>query len=424
MSLPISLAPIVRALTSVSYAPLLRPLDTSALWKFQDVVYTQTGHSKHSLDVFLRPPERQAAKRPLQPCLMFIHGGSWQRGSKRLTLNLYENVAAVACAAGGVGVTIDYRLSPEVTFPTHLEDCAAALRWVQGNIAQYGGDPDRVILCGHSAGAHLATLLALRANTRCNSLGVLPTNSASAAHSHSLPATVLRPVRGLIGISGVYNLLRIGTSPFGPALTEPAFGRDEAVLRAASPPYALMDVASAATTVESAAVPSVSAALASVSSLADARSTSPSLSAPAGTAVGGDTGHASASGQQAASVSCDLSALSSLPVLLLNASEDFHLAADAEELDMVLQLLQAQQQGSQSGTADSASSRASALLAAVKSAAPGIQWAAPAALGRRSGVARGVVPSSNHVTIVGALGQPGDAASAAVHAFVQGVALA
>lgn len=409
MSLPISLAPIVRALTSVSYAPLLRPLDTSALWKFQDIPYTQNGHAKHSLDVFLRPPERQVGRRPLQPCLMFIHGGSWQRGSKRLTLNLYENVAAVACAAGGVGVTIDYRLSPEVTFPSHLDDCAAALRWVQSNIARYGGDPDRVILCGHSAGAHLATLLALRANTRCRSLGLLP---SVAAQTSSPTATSLRPVRGLIGISGVYNLLRIGTSPFGPALTEPAFGRDEGVLRAASPPYALMDMA--AGTAASGASGAVAGAVASANS-----SIVPDPILPA------------ASEQQAA-LSCDAHALSSLPVLLLNASEDFHLAADAEELDMVLQLLQAQQQQGQqgqqagvgSGSADDRLIRSSALLGAVKAAAPGIQWAAPAALGRASSVARGVVPSSNHVTIVGALGQPGDAASAAVHAFVQGVALA
>lgn len=348
-------------------------------------------------------------RRPLQPCLMFIHGGSWQRGSKRLTLNLYENVAAVACAAGGVGVTIDYRLSPEVTFPSHLDDCAAALRWVQSNIARYGGDPDRVILCGHSAGAHLATLLALRANTRCRSLGLLP---SVAAQTSSPTATSLRPVRGLIGISGVYNLLRIGTSPFGPALTEPAFGRDEGVLRAASPPYALMDMA--AGTAAAGASGAVAGAVASANS-----SIVPDPILPA------------ASEQQAA-LSCDAHALSSLPVLLLNASEDFHLAADAEELDMVLQLLQAQQQQGQqgqqagvgSGSADDRLIRSSALLGAVKAAAPGIQWAAPAALGRASSVARGVVPSSNHVTIVGALGQPGDAASAAVHAFVQGVALA
>lgn len=403
----------------MSYAPLLRPLDTSLLWKFQDIPYSQSGHVKHNLDVFLRPPERTAAARPLQPCVMFIHGGSWQRGSKRLTLNLYENVAAVACSAGGVGITIDYRLSPEVSFPSHLDDCAAALRWVQRNIARYGGDPDKVILCGHSAGAHLATLLAMRANTGCHSLGEL---SPAAVQRGRSPPAALRPVRGLIGISGVYNLLRIGNSPFGPALTEPAFGRDEAVLRAASPPYALMDIAAAHAASQGAA--------------ADPLSSIASLPVHPDSSVGhrqGDSGGNVGPTQG----DCDISALASLPVLLLNASEDFHLASDAEELDMVLQLLRSQQlqhqppdggkgRGSSAASpaGETAAARASSLLDRVKAAAAGIQWAAPAAMGRLSNVARGVVPASNHVTIVGALGQPGDASSAAIHEFVQAVALA
>lgn len=89
------------------------------------------------------------------PVLVFIHGGSWRFGSK-------EFVGAkpdAFTAAGYVFVSINYRLAPAVTHPAFGEDCGRAIAWVHENIREYSGDPDRVYVMGHSAGAHLAALV-------------------------------------------------------------------------------------------------------------------------------------------------------------------------------------------------------------------------------------------------------------------------
>jgi acetyl esterase/lipase len=90
------------------------------------------------------------------PVVVFIHGGSWRFGSK-------EFVGAkpdAFTAAGYVFVSINYRLAPAVTHPAFGEDCGKAIAWVHENIRNYSGDPDRIYVMGHSAGAHLAALIA------------------------------------------------------------------------------------------------------------------------------------------------------------------------------------------------------------------------------------------------------------------------
>lgn len=107
---------------------------------------------RHKLDVYA--PEQRGE---LAPVVFFIYGGGWSRGERRE----YEFVGRAFASRGFVAVIADYRLVPEVRYPDFLYDSAAALRWVQDNIANYGGDPNRLFLSGHSAGAYNAAMLAL-----------------------------------------------------------------------------------------------------------------------------------------------------------------------------------------------------------------------------------------------------------------------
>ena len=90
------------------------------------------------------------------PVMVFIHGGSWRFGDKRMTGKKPEFFTG----EGYIFVSINYRLSPAVLHPAHAEDCGKALAWIHKNIAEYGGDPKRIYVMGHSAGAHLAALIA------------------------------------------------------------------------------------------------------------------------------------------------------------------------------------------------------------------------------------------------------------------------
>lgn len=91
------------------------------------------------------------------PVIVFFYGGSWNSGLKEG----YGFAARALAARGFVVVVPDYRLVPQVRWPAFVEDGAAAMRWVSANIAAHGGDPARVAVMGHSAGAHIGLLLAL-----------------------------------------------------------------------------------------------------------------------------------------------------------------------------------------------------------------------------------------------------------------------
>ena len=94
---------------------------------------------------------------PAAPVVVFFYGGEWKAGSKAN----YRFVAEALTSRGFVAVLPDYRLYPEVTFPAFVEDGARAIRWAHDNASRFGGDPQRLYLMGHSAGAHIAALLTL-----------------------------------------------------------------------------------------------------------------------------------------------------------------------------------------------------------------------------------------------------------------------
>lgn len=96
-------------------------------------------------------------QREPRPVLVFFYGGGWAHGSR----TEYSYAARPFVEAGYIVVLPDYRKVPQVRFPSFVEDSAAAVKWVQANINQYGGDASRVSVAGHSAGAYNALMLAL-----------------------------------------------------------------------------------------------------------------------------------------------------------------------------------------------------------------------------------------------------------------------
>jgi acetyl esterase/lipase len=91
------------------------------------------------------------------PVVVYVHGGEWAKRDK----NEVSYKPKFLNENGVVFVSTNYRLSPAARHPAHVSDVAAAVRWVIDHIAEYGGDPKKVVLMGHSAGCHLVTLAAL-----------------------------------------------------------------------------------------------------------------------------------------------------------------------------------------------------------------------------------------------------------------------
>ncbi|WP_254606600.1 alpha/beta hydrolase, partial [Sphingomonas bacterium] len=110
---------------------------------------------RQRLDVYA--PKDTPANGRSRPVIVFFYGGSWSSGTRAG----YSFVGRALAARGFVVAIPDYRLVPQVRFPAFLRDNAAAVRWVRGHIAASGGDPDRLVLAGHSAGAYDAAMLAL-----------------------------------------------------------------------------------------------------------------------------------------------------------------------------------------------------------------------------------------------------------------------
>jgi len=96
------------------------------------------------------------------PVFLFVHGGGFVRGDKHDPgTPRYDLVGAWAVRHGWVGVTMTYRLAPEHTWPSGAQDVAAAVAWIRENIAGYGGDPEKIVVAGNSAGAvHVASFVA------------------------------------------------------------------------------------------------------------------------------------------------------------------------------------------------------------------------------------------------------------------------
>lgn len=114
-----------------------------------NIPYAEDGHARHVLDIY------SPANAKNLPVVFWIHGGGWQQGSKedvKLKPQWFMD-------KGFVFVSTNYRLLPEVDMGTLTRDVAKAFGWMEKHIAEYGGDPKRVLVGGHSAGAELAALI-------------------------------------------------------------------------------------------------------------------------------------------------------------------------------------------------------------------------------------------------------------------------
>ncbi len=169
----------------------------------KDVAYNDAADAdpeKQKLDLYV-PKDQKGF-----PVLFFVHGGTWKSGDRKQYPKLGE-----AFASRGVGVVvISYRLTPKVQHPAHIQDVAKAFAWTCTHVSEYGGDPDRIVCCGHSAGGHLVALLATD-------------ESYLKAEKRSFA-----DIKGVVGISGVYTILPVG------ALAK-AFGDNPEVCKKASP---------------------------------------------------------------------------------------------------------------------------------------------------------------------------------------------
>lgn len=142
--------------TAAVYAPIQAKEPYAGVRIARDVKYGPD--ARQALDIFI--PE--GIPGPL-PVFMFVHGGGYVGGHKREGSNFfYDNVMLWAARNGMVGVNLTYRLAPAHTWPAGAEDVGAAVAWVIAFIAKYGGDPKKIFLTGHSAGAtHVATYVAM-----------------------------------------------------------------------------------------------------------------------------------------------------------------------------------------------------------------------------------------------------------------------
>lgn len=166
----------------------LVPKDSGGRLVAKDLAYG--AGERRRLDVYA--PRRAAAE--ALPIIVFFYGGSWNSGDK----DGYAFAGRALAAQGFLVAIPDYRLVPEVRFPGFVEDAASAVRWVRANAARFGGDPDRVVLAGHSAGAYNAAMLSLD------------------------PRWLGRDriaVKGFAGIAGPYDFLPLDT-----AVSQAAFG--------------------------------------------------------------------------------------------------------------------------------------------------------------------------------------------------------
>jgi acetyl esterase/lipase len=185
--LPGAAAAQVRVVADVDYVPAVEYAD-----------------KKDRLDIYI---PAQASKAPV---IVSIHGGALRAGDK----SEHKFVGQRFASAGNVTVVVNHRLSPSVMHPAHIEDIAMAVAWVKRNIARHGGDPDKLFVVGHSAGAYLAALLAL--------------------DPRYLAAHGLTPqdVRGYVPVSGFFYVDRTGVAPDRP---KDVWGTDVKVWKDASP---------------------------------------------------------------------------------------------------------------------------------------------------------------------------------------------
>ena len=201
----------ILAVLVLAFPASARAADSTSVKVVKDIAYLPNASyadNKDKLDLYL--PEG----RTNVPVIVSYYGGGLTRGDKDAQAFIGQRFAA----AGFATAVVNYRLSPDVKHPAHVQDAAASFAWVKRNIAKYGGNADQVFIIGHSAGAYLVALLATD-------------ERYVAAHKLSL-----RDIRGVVPVSAFYWVERTGVAP---DREKTIWGTDTSVWIDASPAHHL-----------------------------------------------------------------------------------------------------------------------------------------------------------------------------------------
>ena len=171
--------------------------------------------ARQHLDLY-RPTNLKARA----PVVVFFYGGGWESGERAN----YRFAALALVEQGFVVAVPDYRVHPEIGFPAFLEDSAKAVAWVHREIAAHGGDPIRLFLMGHSAGAYNAAMLTLDARYLAGA-GLSP-----------------RAIAGFVGLAGPYDFLPLSSKTLQMIFTAPDMAQTQPITfaRADAPPMLLV----------------------------------------------------------------------------------------------------------------------------------------------------------------------------------------
>ena len=196
------MAKLLKKQTQMS--PLAEEYSATAFRRTEEAKAT----TRHILDVAYGPEDDQDidiylpddANTTNVPVFMFVHGGSWTHGYKEWL----GFMAPAFTTLPAIFVSVAYRLAPDTKFPFPVKDCRNALKWVYENISKHGGNPDRIFVGGHSAGGHLAAMLALELD---------------ALEASGMPRDVLK---ACFPVSGVFDLTGRDEERLGPLLKSPS----------------------------------------------------------------------------------------------------------------------------------------------------------------------------------------------------------
>lgn len=181
----------------------------------QAIVVSYGDASRQKIDVYAMPMGNPHSR----PMVVFFYGGSWATGSRAD----YGFVARGFGEAGYVVAIVDYRLTPEVTYPEFVKDSAAAVRLLMDRAVEFGADPNKIVLAGHSAGAYNALMVAM--------------------DGRWLDARYRQRIRGVIGLSSPVNFLPIQMPEAQLAFNWPNTPRDTQPIehvRSDNPPMLLL----------------------------------------------------------------------------------------------------------------------------------------------------------------------------------------
>jgi acetyl esterase/lipase len=189
-ALTLAIAALLAACSPIKVLNALTP--TSTFTKTSSIAYGDDPRQK--LDIY-----RPVTALPNAPVVVFFYGGSWNSGSK----DDYGFVGEALASRGIMVVIADYRLYPQVRYPAFLQDGAQAVAWAHQHSAEYGGDPSKLYVMGHSSGGYNAAMLALD-----------PQWLAGVGLSPSI-------FKGWIGLAGPYDFLPIENRDVRPVFFYP-----------------------------------------------------------------------------------------------------------------------------------------------------------------------------------------------------------